>query len=244
MVKREVGSVCAEISEWQPSDWRVLDGDQAARKDGRGRPRARLECSPGKIISAIGFASFGTPRGVCGNFSLGSCHARRSYDAFNVVRSSLSSFFFLGVLITIDIVIITSEFKTMIIIILVPHYHRYNDHYLHILFSVIIAYYHHLSHLNLCIRCRHHHPGHLNLFTPCHHHHLPLRLIFCVRVYHHRPYLFFSRLFCRKSHSFYTGVEQNCVGQQRCSVVVAAEVFGGDPCPGIMKRLAVEAICS
>ena len=136
-------------------------------------------------------------------------------------------FFFLGVLITIVIVIITSEFKTMIIIILVPHYHRYNDHYLHILFSVIIAYYHHLSHLNLCIRCRHHHPGHLNLFTPCHHHHLPLRLIFCVRVYHHRPYLFFSRLFCRKSHSFYTGGGAELRG--------TAEMFRGS-CGGGLRR--------
>ncbi|KAG0493896.1 hypothetical protein HPP92_004890 [Vanilla planifolia] len=36
---------------------------------------------------------------------------------------------------------------------------------------------------------------------------------------------------------------QNCVGQQACSVAVAPEVFGGDPCPGNMKTLAVEAIC-
>ncbi|PKA63661.1 Beta-galactosidase [Apostasia shenzhenica] len=39
------------------------------------------------------------------------------------------------------------------------------------------------------------------------------------------------------------GLLQNCVGQQACSAVVAPEVFGGDPCPGTMKRLAVEAIC-
>lgn len=37
---------------------------------------------------------------------------------------------------------------------------------------------------------------------------------------------------------------QNCIGQQSCSVTVAPEVFGGDPCPGNMKKLSVEAICS
>ncbi|KAK1258606.1 hypothetical protein QJS04_geneDACA022071 [Acorus gramineus] len=36
---------------------------------------------------------------------------------------------------------------------------------------------------------------------------------------------------------------QNCVGQNWCSVAVTPEVFGGDPCPGVMKKLSVEAIC-
>lgn len=37
---------------------------------------------------------------------------------------------------------------------------------------------------------------------------------------------------------------QNCIGQQSCSVTVAPEVFGGDPCPGNMKKLSIEAVCS
>lgn len=37
---------------------------------------------------------------------------------------------------------------------------------------------------------------------------------------------------------------QNCIGKQLCSVTVAPEVFGGDPCPGNVKKLSVEAICS
>lgn len=36
---------------------------------------------------------------------------------------------------------------------------------------------------------------------------------------------------------------QNCVGQERCGVSVVPEIFGGDPCPGTMKRAVVEAIC-
>lgn len=37
---------------------------------------------------------------------------------------------------------------------------------------------------------------------------------------------------------------QNCIGKQSCSVAVAPEVFGGDPCPGSTKKLSVEAVCS
>ncbi|XP_078438896.1 beta-galactosidase 2-like isoform X2 [Wolffia australiana] len=106
MVRREVGGVCTEIYEWQP----VLEGR------GRKGAIAQLECPPGKIISAVQFASFGTPLGVCGTFSLSACHAPGSYNA----------------------------------------------------------------------------------------------------------------------------IHMRCVGQQRCSVGVAVEVFGKDPCPGTMKKLAVE----
>ena len=37
---------------------------------------------------------------------------------------------------------------------------------------------------------------------------------------------------------------QKCVGKQSCSVTVAAEVFGGDPCPDSSKKLSVEAVCT
>ncbi|XP_010242207.1 PREDICTED: beta-galactosidase [Nelumbo nucifera] len=111
--KRTVGSLCADIHEWQPS--------QRSSKIGRLlRPKAHLQCSPGTKITSIKFASFGTPQGICGSFQEGSCHAHKSYDAF----------------------------------------------------------------------------------------------------------------------------EKNCIGKQMCAVSVAPEVFGGDPCPNIMKKLSVEAICS
>ncbi|CAL9057186.1 beta-galactosidase 2-like isoform X1 [Musa acuminata AAA Group] len=112
MVKRSVGSVCADISEWQPSisNWHTRD---------YGKPKVRLFCGTAQNITAIKFASFGTPQGACGSFSEGSCHAHKSYDAF----------------------------------------------------------------------------------------------------------------------------EKNCLGEQRCSVTISPEVFGGDPCPGTMKRITVEAVC-
>uniref|UniRef100_A0A5B7A6C7 Beta-galactosidase n=2 Tax=Davidia involucrata TaxID=16924 RepID=A0A5B7A6C7_DAVIN len=48
---------------------------------------------------------------------------------------------------------------------------------------------------------------------------------------------------CHAHHS-YDAFEKYCIGQQSCSVTVAPEMFGGDPCPSIMKKLSVEAICS
>lgn len=39
-------------------------------------------------------------------------------------------------------------------------------------------------------------------------------------------------------------LSQICVGQNSCTVPVTPEIFGGDPCPSVMKKLSVEAICS
>ncbi|CAA2956742.1 beta-galactosidase-like [Olea europaea subsp. europaea] len=48
---------------------------------------------------------------------------------------------------------------------------------------------------------------------------------------------------CHAFHS-YDVFEQYCVGQQSCAVPVTPKIFGGDPCPSIMKKVSVEAICS
>ncbi|CAN4098506.1 unnamed protein product [Withania somnifera] len=119
LVKREVASVCADINEWQPQlvNWKM---QASGNVDKPLRPKAHLSCAPGQKITSIKFASFGTPVGVCGSFSEGSCHAHHSYDAF----------------------------------------------------------------------------------------------------------------------------EKYCIGQESCSVPVTPEIFGGDPCPGVMKKLSVEALCS
>ncbi|KAL0341895.1 UNVERIFIED_CONTAM: Beta-galactosidase [Sesamum calycinum] len=45
---------------------------------------------------------------------------------------------------------------------------------------------------------------------------------------------------CHAFHS-YDVFERYCVGQQSCTVPVTPEIFGGDPCPNIMKKLSVEA---
>ncbi|CAJ1950963.1 unnamed protein product [Sphenostylis stenocarpa] len=119
LVRRDIDSVCADIYEWQPN---LVSYEMQASGKVRSpvRPKAHLSCGPGQKISSIKFASFGTPVGSCGSYREGSCHAHKSYDAF----------------------------------------------------------------------------------------------------------------------------QKNCVGQSWCTVTVSPEIFGGDPCPSVMKKLSVEAICT
>ncbi|XP_076938285.1 beta-galactosidase-like [Bidens hawaiensis] len=46
------------------------------------------------------------------------------------------------------------------------------------------------------------------------------------------------------AHNSYDAFNKYCIGQQACTVPVTPEIFGGDPCPKVMKKLSVEAICS
>eukprot|EP00252_Welwitschia_mirabilis_P005340 TRINITY_DN15846_c0_g1_i1.p1 TRINITY_DN15846_c0_g1~~TRINITY_DN15846_c0_g1_i1.p1 ORF type:complete len:802 (+),score=93.62 TRINITY_DN15846_c0_g1_i1:301-2406(+) len=39
-------------------------------------------------------------------------------------------------------------------------------------------------------------------------------------------------------------VEKRCLGRTRCNVVVSVRALGSDPCPGTVKSLAVEAVCT
>lgn len=84
LVKREIGSVCADIYEHQPTlmNWQMQAYGKVSKPL---RPKAHLWCAPGQKISSIKFASFGTPVGGCGSFREGSCHAHKSYDIFEKV---------------------------------------------------------------------------------------------------------------------------------------------------------------
>ncbi|KAL4367439.1 hypothetical protein GQ457_05G012650 [Hibiscus cannabinus] len=42
----------------------------------------------------------------------------------------------------------------------------------------------------------------------------------------------------------YAILEKKCIGKQRCAVTIANSNFGQDPCPNVLKRLPVEAICA
>ncbi|GMH17475.1 hypothetical protein Nepgr_019316 [Nepenthes gracilis] len=39
-------------------------------------------------------------------------------------------------------------------------------------------------------------------------------------------------------------LEKKCMGYQRCTVAISNKSFGFDPCPDVLKRLSVEAVCS
>jgi hypothetical protein len=119
LAKRSVSSVCADVSEFHPDikNWQIENAEEPAPEFDKAK--VHLRCAVGQSISAIKFASFGTPLGTCGNFEQGECHATKSHT-----------------------------------------------------------------------------------------------------------------------------VLEKCIGKQRCAVTISPDNFGGDPCPNMMKKVAVEAVCS
>ena len=111
------------------------------------RPKVHLKWSPGQAISAIKFASFGTPLGKCGRYQQGECHAATSYAILERVR-------------------IFTQIK-----------------------KVLITFF-----------------GFITVVWFCY--------------------------------------MQKCVGKARCAVTISNTNFGKDPCPNVLKRLTVEAVCS
>lgn len=79
LVKRTTGSVCANAHEHHPGveNWHIESPGEAKMLH---ETKIRLHCAPGESISAIKFASFGTPSGTCGSFQKGTCHAESSHS--------------------------------------------------------------------------------------------------------------------------------------------------------------------
>ncbi|KAK7346392.1 hypothetical protein VNO80_20910 [Phaseolus coccineus] len=46
------------------------------------------------------------------------------------------------------------------------------------------------------------------------------------------------------SPASYATLEKRCVGKSRCTITVSNSNFGQDPCPNVLKRLSVEAVCA
>jgi hypothetical protein len=79
-VKRD--NICTFISEDNPAhirSWERQDSRLTAVADDLS-PRAVLACPPKKTIQQVVFASFGNPQGICGNYTVGSCHAPRAQE--------------------------------------------------------------------------------------------------------------------------------------------------------------------
>jgi len=62
VVQREAGRICGYVGENWPFETNEVV----------------VECTGDAVITAIEFASFGTPYGRCGDFAMGSCHASNS----------------------------------------------------------------------------------------------------------------------------------------------------------------------
>lgn len=80
--------LCAQMSEsyypplreWLHPD--IIDGKVSISDM---KPQIHLQCENGQIISSIEFASYGTPRGSCQNFSKGNCHSPNSLSVVSEV---------------------------------------------------------------------------------------------------------------------------------------------------------------
>ncbi|PKA57733.1 Beta-galactosidase 9 [Apostasia shenzhenica] len=78
---RATKTICSQISEshYPPlSAWHNPDHVTRNISVEKSSPEMYLHCDEGHTISAVTFASFGTPRGSCESFSLGNCHAQIS----------------------------------------------------------------------------------------------------------------------------------------------------------------------
>ncbi|KAH9326722.1 hypothetical protein KI387_006900 [Taxus chinensis] len=120
LVTRSVNSVCAHVAESHSQSinfWRLESTDKVQKLH---IPKLHLQCAIGQQISAIKFASFGTPQGECGSFQQGFCHSPNSVAT----------------------------------------------------------------------------------------------------------------------------IQKKCLGLQKCALSVTGKIFGGDPCPGMLKQVAIEAVCS
>lgn len=91
LVKQSISSICADVSEWHPTikNWHI---DSYGKPEELHRPKVHLRCAPGQTISAIKFASFGTPSGTCGSFMQGACHATNSHTILEKVIKTLNTF--------------------------------------------------------------------------------------------------------------------------------------------------------
>ncbi|XP_022981816.1 beta-galactosidase 5-like [Cucurbita maxima] len=72
-LRRSVTGACAEAVEHH-----VKNASYIIESNGES-DSLHLQCNPGHVISAIKFASFGTPSGTCGSYQKGICHAPDSH---------------------------------------------------------------------------------------------------------------------------------------------------------------------
>ncbi|GFP95157.1 beta-galactosidase 3 [Phtheirospermum japonicum] len=79
LVKRTTSGVCANAFEHNPTVANYQIEGASSKQKMLHQAKVYLRCGPGQSISAIKFASFGTPSGTCGSFQLGKCHAQNSH---------------------------------------------------------------------------------------------------------------------------------------------------------------------
>lgn len=91
-------TICGKVSEthYPPlSTWSHPDVINGKILISNVAPQMRLQCDDGHTISAVKFASYGTPNGSCQNYSLGKCHASTSLSLVTKVGCCKSAFVYM-----------------------------------------------------------------------------------------------------------------------------------------------------
>lgn len=85
LMRRSVTGLCGEAVEYHAkNDSYIIESNEELDS-------LHLQCNPGQVISAIKFASFGTPSGTCGSYQKGTCHAPDSHAIIEKVLSYLNN---------------------------------------------------------------------------------------------------------------------------------------------------------
>ncbi|VFQ62028.1 unnamed protein product [Cuscuta campestris] len=80
--RRKVSNICAQVSEGHPSfDLEQLQEGEIEKS--MGKPTLKLKCPMNTQITAVTFASYGTPTGTCGSYVEGECHDSNSVSLVN-----------------------------------------------------------------------------------------------------------------------------------------------------------------
>ena len=82
--------ICLLISEHNPGQIKTwdTDGDKIKLIAEDHSRRGTLMCPPEKTIQEVVFASFGNPDGMCGNFTVGTCHTPNAKQIVEKVHAS------------------------------------------------------------------------------------------------------------------------------------------------------------
>lgn len=89
--KRIFSVICAHLSEDHPTFGVESKGGDANYKR---KAAVQLKCPASTQISTFKFASFGTPTGTCGSFTIGDCHDPNTTSLVEKVRNVSSVIFF------------------------------------------------------------------------------------------------------------------------------------------------------
>lgn len=86
--RRKISGACSHIAEDYPLIEHI---SQSEDENGNNHKKAivHLKCPQNTRISAVKFASFGTPTGTCGSYSIGDCHDPNSTSVVEKVSTFL-----------------------------------------------------------------------------------------------------------------------------------------------------------